>query len=120
VEPLIAAIPADKGILFDGIPRRLGQAEFLVNFLGSQGRSALATVLIEVQHEESLKRLLLRAEKEGRADDTKEAIEYRLQQYRNETEPMLPFLEERSSFFRVDGVGSIEEIAERIGKELGS
>lgn len=119
VKPFIAAIPADQGITFDGIPRRLGQAEFIVDFLRSRGRDKMATLVIEVPHEESLKRLLLRAEKEKREDDTKEAIEYRLQQYHDETVPMLSFLEKNSDLYRIDGVGTIEEIAERIDKALG-
>lgn len=118
VEPLIAAIPADKGVLFDGIPRRVGQARFLFDFLKSQGRDRMATILIDVPYEESLKRLLLRAEKEGRPDDTKEAIEYRLKQYQSETVPMLEFLKERADYFNIDGIGTIEEVADRVAQAL--
>lgn len=119
VAPLIAQIPMDQGILFDGIPRRVGQAEFLFDFLKSKGRAKLATVLIDIPREESLKRLLLRAQKEGRADDTEAAINYRLEQYEEETLPMLALMKERSDFFSIDGVGSIEDIAARIAQALG-
>ena len=119
VEPIIAEIPAAEGVLFDGIPRRIGQAEFLVEFLKSQGRTRLATLLIDIPHDESLKRLLLRAEKEGRADDTREGIEYRLRQYESETLPIVDFLKANGAFFAIDGIGTIEEVADRVAKAVG-
>lgn len=114
VAPLIAAIPSGQGVVFDGIPRRLGQAEYLLNFLKEQGRKDLATVLLEVPDEESIKRLMLRAEVQGRADDTREAIEFRLQQYHNETEPMLAYMKEHTRFFEIDGMPSIPEVTASI------
>ncbi len=118
VAPLIAAIPLDKGVVFDGIPRRLGQAEFLLNFLKEKGRSKFATIILEVPEEESIARLLLRAQKEGRADDTREAIEYRLAQYRTETVPMLDFLKKEGDFVAIDGTPAIREVAAAIAKAL--
>jgi adenylate kinase len=119
VKPLILELPMEQGILFDGIPRRMGQATFLVDFLKSKGRDKLATVVIEVPTEESLKRLLLRAEKEGRADDTEKAIRYRLEQYESETKPMLPFMEKETDLFRIDGIGSVGDVAARVEQALG-
>lgn len=119
VAPIIAAIPADRRVIFDGIPRRPGQARFLLDLLRSEGRTRLATVVIDVPYEESLRRLLLRSAEEGRADDTREAIEYRLRQYRSETVPMFPMLEAGSELFTVDGVGTVEEVAARIAGALG-
>ncbi len=75
VKDRMGIIPADQGVIFDGVPRRIGQAEFLLNFLKEQGRVNMATLFIDLPHEESLNRLLARAEKEGRKDDTKEAID---------------------------------------------
>lgn len=118
VGPIIAAIPADRRVIFDGIPRRPGQARFLLDLLRSEGRTRLATVVIEVPYEESLRRLLLRSAQEGRADDTREAIEYRLRQYRSETVPMLPMLQAGSALFTVDGLGTVEEVAARIAGAL--
>jgi adenylate kinase len=119
VAPIIAAIPADRRVIFDGIPRRPGQARFLLDLLRSEGRTRLATLVIEVPYEESLRRLLLRSAQEGRADDTRQAIEYRLRQYRSETVPMLPLLAAGSALFTVDGLGSVEEVAARIARALG-
>lgn len=118
VSPLIAAIPLDKGVVFDGIPRRLGQAEYLTNFLKEKGRTRFVTILLDVPTEESVKRLLLRAEKEGRPDDTREAIEYRLAQYGSETVPMLEFLKKEGEFLLIDGRPSIPEVTQAIFKAL--
>ena len=116
ITPLIAAIPHERGVLFDGIPRRLGQAEYLLDFLKKQGREKFATVLLDVPDEESIKRLLLRAEKEGRADDTREAIEYRLSQYHAETVPMLEFLKKNTDYYAIDGRPSIPDVTAAIFK----
>ena len=120
VEPLIAAIPKEKGVIFDGIPRRRGQAEFLLSFLRSQGRQSFATLVLEVPDDMSLARLMLRAEKEGRADDTEEAIRFRLTQYHSETEPMLDYLRENSEYFAIDGQPLIPEVTAEIDKAFGT
>ncbi len=74
VKAKLDEIPAGKGVIFDGIPRRLGQAEFLLNALKEQGRTNFATLFVDVPKQETLNRLLLRAQKEGRAYDTPEKI----------------------------------------------
>ncbi len=112
-------LPADQGIIFDGIPRRLGQAQFLLDFLRSQGRGKLATIFIDIPREESLKRLLLRAEKEGRTDDTREAIEFRLEQYAKETLPTVEFLKQNSDYYEIDGRPAIPEVTRQIFVALG-
>jgi adenylate kinase len=118
VESRLSKISADTGVIFDGIPRRLGQAEFLINFLKNQGRKNFTTLFIDLPKEESITRLLLRAQKEGRLDDTREKIEVRLQQYYNDTLPVLDFLKTQSVFFEIDGQPSIEEVTKDINKAL--
>lgn len=119
IGPLIKAIPAEQGVIFDGIPRRLGQAQFMIDFLKEQNRAKLATIALELSDDESLQRLLLRAEKEGRADDTEEKIKYRLQQYHNETEPILDFMKEHTEYFSVDGKPAVPEVEKSIDQALG-
>lgn len=119
VGPLIEAIPAEQGVIFDGIPRRLGQAEFILKFLSEHGRAKLVTISLELSDEESLKRLLLRAEKEGRPDDTEEKIKYRLKQYHEETEPILDFMKQHTEFFSIDGRPAVPEVAALVSKALG-
>jgi len=118
VKARISELPKDHGIIFDGVPRRLGQAEFLFHYLHDQGRKAMATLFIDLPHDESLKRLLLRAEKEGRKDDTKEGIELRLKQYQADTVPVLDFLRERTTFYNIDGRPSVEEVTKQINSAL--
>lgn len=114
----MSAIPSDKGVIFDGVPRRIGQAQFVMSFLKEQGRSKFATLFIDLPKEESLNRLLLRAEKEGRKDDTKEAIEYRLQQYEEDTVPVLDFLRPITDFMTINGNQSIENVTSDIEQAL--
>jgi adenylate kinase len=111
-------IAPTQGVIFDGIPRRIGQAEFLLNFLKTQGRKNFTTIFINIPKEESINRLLLRAEKESRKDDTKEAIELRLKQYYEATVPVLNFLKTQSNFIEIDGTPSIEIVTENINKNL--
>jgi len=62
--------------------------------------------------------LLLRAEKEGRSDDTKEAILFRLEQYRQDTLPVLDFLKKEGQFFNIDGRPNVEEVTNAIDQVL--
>jgi len=111
-------IPVSKGVIFDGIPRRLGQAEFLLGYLKEQGRVDFATLYVTLPKEESLARLLKRAEIEKRADDTEEKIRFRLDQYEKETVPVLDYLKANSQFFEIDGRPSVDEVRQNINKAL--
>lgn len=119
VDSRLAEITPDKGVIFDGIPRRVAQAEHLMEFLQKQGRKDFATLFVNLPKEESLSRLLKRAEIEKRADDTKEKIEFRLQQYEKDTLPVLDYLKQRTTFFEIDGKYSVEEVTKKIGESLG-
>jgi adenylate kinase len=107
-----------KRIVFDGIPRTLGQGRHLVHYLQQNGYTKFATILIDVPREESIKRLLERAHHEFRADDTEEKINYRLEIYETETVPVVEFLSGVSDLYKIDGVGTIDEIQNRINTEL--
>ncbi len=111
-------LPNTKGVIFDGIPRRLGQAEFLLGYLKEQGRKDFVTLYVSLPKEQSIKRLLERAEVEKRADDTLEKIEFRLQQYMEETVPVLEYLNQNSIFFEIDGSPSVEEVTKKINQAL--
>lgn len=109
----------EMGLVFDGIPRRLGQAEFLMKFLKQQGRSNFTTLFLDIPKEETLKRLLLRAQQQHRVDDTQQAIEFRLEQYYKDTLPVLDLLKTHSRFVEIDGRPAIEQVTENINKALG-
>jgi adenylate kinase len=109
----------ERGIVFDGVPRRLGQAEFLIPYLRERGHKNMATVFLDVPRDISIKRLLQRAEHETRTDDTPEAIETRFKYYDEETPPLLDYLRRETHFFDIDGTPSVDEIEKDIDAELG-
>jgi adenylate kinase len=116
----LSKLPAEQGVVFDGIPRRIGQAEFLFEMLKAQGRKFFFTLHVSLPREESMKRLLKRAEIEKRSDDTPEKIEMRLQAYEEATVPMLEYLKEHTVFAQVDGMPSISEVTQEIEKAISS
>ncbi|MDR3642905.1 MAG: nucleoside monophosphate kinase [Candidatus Doudnabacteria bacterium] len=118
VDSRLGEIAPDQGVIFDGIPRRVPQAEHLMEFLQGQGRKNFVTLFVNLPKEESVARLLKRAEIEKRADDTREKIEFRLQQYENDTLPVLDYLRRHSMFFEIDGQPTVEEVNNIINKAL--
>ncbi len=112
-------IPHEKGIIFDGVPRRLGQGKFLVEYLKEHGMDRMATLFIDVPREECIKRLLLRAQHETRVDDTPEAITQRFRDYDDTIKPAMDYLKEQTTFIAVDGTPAPDEIAANINKALG-
>lgn len=111
---------AASGFLLDGYPRNTAQVGHLDAFLEGRGESLDAVILLDVPREESLDRLRLRAVEQGRSDDTDEAIAHRLDIYEHETAPIIEIYEPRGIVDRIDGVGSLDEITERISAALGA
>lgn len=111
---------AAAGFLLDGYPRNTAQVAHLDEFLASRGESLDAVILLDVPREESLERLRLRAVEQGRSDDTDEAIAKRLDIYELETAPILEVYGERGIVDRIDGVGSLDEITDRIVAALAA
>jgi len=112
----LAEESSQRGFMLDGYPRTVPQAEALLALLAkSSGKHIEAALLLRVPDETIVERLLLR----GRTDDTRETIQHRLKVYEVETEPVLRYLEGQGvGIVDIDGVGSIEEIAERIESVL--
>ncbi|MGL4608530.1 MAG: adenylate kinase [Trueperaceae bacterium] len=105
-------------ILFDGFPRTPAQAEALDKLLKEFGTGITGVVLLEVSEEELVQRLVERAQKEGRSDDTEEVIRERMKVYKSSTQPVVDYYEKRSKLRKVDGVGSLEEVFARISEVL--
>lgn len=107
-----------KRLLFDGVPRTMPQGVHLIHYLQQNGYTSFGAIHIDVPREESVKRLLERAHHEFREDDTPEKINYRLDLYDKETKPVLKFLAGIGDLHTIDGVGSIEDIGQRIDAAL--
>lgn len=109
---------AAGGFLLDGYPRNLGQVGDLDAFLTDRGEQLDAVIELDVPREESIARLSQRAAEQGRSDDTEEIIANRLAIYERETAPILDVYRERGAVVPIDGVGSLDEITQRIVSAL--
>ena len=106
----------DNGYILDGFPRTVAQAEALDKYLSKKGESIDHFLTLNVPEVELVNRILSRGE--GRSDDTPEKIKTRLDVYQNETAPVLNYYKEQNVVKNIDGVGSIEEIFDRIKKAV--
>lgn len=106
----------DNGYILDGFPRTIPQAEALDKYLSSKGTAIDLFLNLEVPEQELIDRILSRAD--GRSDDTPEKIKTRLAVYHKQTAPVLNYYKEQDKVQKIDGVGSINEIFERIKKAL--
>ncbi len=105
-------------ILFDGFPRTPAQADALDKLLKEFGTGITGVVLLEVDEDHLVQRLLERAQKEGRSDDTEDVIRERMKVYKSSTQPVVDYYEKRSTLRQVDGIGAVEEVFARISEVL--
>lgn len=110
---------AKAGFLLDGFPRTWAQAEALEGLLGKLDSALDVCLALTVDQEAIVTRLLKRAEVEGRADDTEDVIRERMRVYDNETAPLLEFYGKRKLLTEVSGMGTVEEVGEKIRAALG-
>jgi adenylate kinase len=109
---------AKKGFILDGFPRTAAQAEALDRMLPKLGCQLERCVALTVDEDELVKRLLRRAELEGRSDDNETSIRTRMREYREKTEPLITYYRGRGVLREVNGLGEIEEVARRIAQAL--
>ena len=107
------------GWILDGYPRNASQVEALDVMLEEIGTPLDKAVALSADRDVLLKRMQKRAEIEGRADDTPEAIAKRLETYAKETAPLLDTYRDRGQLVEVDGTGDIQEISAAIIAKLG-
>jgi adenylate kinase len=106
---------ARHGILLDGFPRTVPQAQALDAMLSRANGVVNAVLSLDVPEEVLMERILRRAEEEGRSDDTQETVHTRMEVYERETAPVLDYYASRGTAVRhVDGVGTIDEVRARI------
>jgi len=111
--------PEVKGIIFDGFPRTVTQAEALDVFLNAKDKPISKMIALEVTEEELIKRLLNRGKDSGRADDKDVAIiKNRIDVYNEKTLPVASFYDKQNKLVNLKGEGTIDEIFSRIAKVL--
>lgn len=119
IEERLGADDVKPGFLLDGYPRNLSQAEALDQVLERIGQPVEIALELVVDEEQIVARLAQRAAEEGRSDDTEEVVRNRLAVYREQTAPVSGYYSDRGLLVQVDGVGSIEEINQRLVAALG-
>ncbi|CAB4930003.1 unannotated protein [freshwater metagenome] len=105
---------ARPGFLLDGYPRTLAQVTELDGMIGFTGHQLDAVVVLTVDPEELVQRLLQRAQTDGRADDTEDVIRRRQEVYSEQTEPLIGVYRERGILIEVDGMGEVDDVTARI------
>jgi adenylate kinase len=110
----IAEPDAEPGFLLDGYPRTLAQVEELDGMLSDAGRSLDVVVVLTVDADELVQRLLKRAETSGRSDDTEDVIRHRQDVYTEQTAPLIDVYRDRGLLLEVDGLGEVDEVSARI------
>lgn len=119
VEMIDNAIAKDNnGMLFDGFPRNVAQAEVLDKLLAKHGRKLTCMVSLDVPREELIRRMLERAKVSGRSDDNEETIKNRLKEYEAKTKPVADYYESKGLQVKVNGMGSVESISSAIISEI--
>jgi adenylate kinase len=105
---------AAPGFLLDGYPRTLAQVEELDGMIGFTGHRLDAVVVLTVDPNELVARLLQRAQSEGRADDTEDVIRRRQEVYAEQTEPLIGVYRQRGIVHEIDGIGEVDLVTKRI------
>ena len=105
---------AAPGFLLDGYPRTLAQVTELDGMIEFTGHRLDAVVVLTVDSEELVQRLLQRAVTDGRADDTEDVIRRRQEVYLEQTAPLIEVYRERDILVEVDGMGEVDDVTARI------
>ena len=103
-----------KGVIFDGFPRTIPQAEALKKMLDERGDKVAAMIELDVPEAELMTRLIKRGEDSGRADDNEETIKKRLQVYHQQTQPLIEWYKQEGLHYHINGHGTLERIFDDI------
>lgn len=119
IESKFKSVKDVDGFLLDGFPRTIAQAEALDAMLAKNGETVTACVSLMIPDELIHERIAHRANIEGRADDARpEVVENRVKTYHAKTEPLIEFYKKANRYHEIQGIGSIEEVRDRIFKKM--
>ena len=99
-----------KGVIFDGFPRTIAQAEALKKMLAERGQDVTVMVDLEVPEDELMTRLIKRGKDSGRADDNEETIKKRLHVYHSQTAPLIDWYKNEKKYQHINGLGTMDGI----------
>jgi adenylate kinase len=123
IEMIATKIDSSKGFsgfLFDGFPRTVAQTVALEKMLSERRMKINMMLVLDVDHDELVKRLIARAEQSGRPDDKDPAvIENRIDVYKSKTEPIINYCRQKGLYQPVNGMGSIDDIFARLAEQMG-
>lgn len=99
-----------KGVIFDGFPRTIPQAEALKKMLAERGHKVAAMIELDVPEDELMARLIKRGQESGRSDDNAETIQKRLGVYHSQTAPLIAWYGQEGIHHHIDGLGELDRI----------
>ncbi|MBC7947516.1 MAG: adenylate kinase [Chitinophagaceae bacterium] len=108
-----------NGFLFDGFPRTLAQAEALDKLLTLKNSEAALVLILDVDEEELIRRLVHRGKTSGRSDDSDENVQRKRQDiYKNDTFPVAAYYQKQKKLVQVDGMGEVNQVFERLSNAI--
>jgi adenylate kinase len=114
VRDRLAEDDAKAGFLLDGYPRTVAQVAELDSMVEADGQRIDAVIVLTVEPEEIIQRLVKRAQGEGRSDDTEEVVRHRQELYTEQTAPLIEVYGDRGLLVVVDGMGAVDEVTTRV------
>lgn len=107
-----------KGVIFDGFPRTIAQAEALKKMLAERKQEVNVMLDLEVPEDELMTRLIKRGKESGRADDNEETIKKRLTVYHTQTAPLIDWYKKEGTYRHINGLGSLDTIFDEICRAI--
>lgn len=120
IENYLNSNKPEKGIIFDGFPRTIAQADALSVLLEKHNSKIDAVLDLNVDEDELIARLINRGKESGRSDDNLETIQKRLDVYHSQTKPLAEYYKNKGVLFSIEGMGSVSDITDRISKVVDS